>query len=168
MATIPNTLRSCSPKVSAATTATPEKSLEASNLALTVFSGSSPEDVSHARRLWSSLCMPTPLESRLVSADIPQRLPVSRPERIVQPEPVRADMQNLFVAQQRQEERQKYMAMAAQRKETLALLRRQREQRIQKELLSAAFKPKASKDNKMSKNKTGELIVEEEMVRQLY
>ncbi|XP_057716893.1 cilia- and flagella-associated protein HOATZ [Corythoichthys intestinalis] len=147
--------------------ATPEHNHDPSNKALTVFSGSSPEDVSHARRLWSSLCMPSPLESRLVSADIPQRLPVSRPERIIQPEPPRTDVHNLFAAQQRQEERQKYMGMAAQRKETLALLRRQREQRIQKELLSAAFKPKAPKENKIPKKKSSELSVEEEMVRQL-
>ncbi|XP_077411914.1 cilia- and flagella-associated protein HOATZ [Vanacampus margaritifer] len=143
-----------------------QRSIEASNDVLTVFSGSSPEDVSHARLLWSTLCMATPLESRLVSSDIPQRLPVSRPERSGHLEPRRAEPPNLNAAKQREEERQRYMAMAAQRKETLALLRRQREQRIQKELLSLAFKPRTPRD-KAHKDKTNELNMEEEMVRQL-
>ncbi|XP_077387434.1 cilia- and flagella-associated protein HOATZ [Festucalex cinctus] len=139
----------------------PQRNVEDSNDFLTVFSGSSPEDVSQARLLWSSLCMATPLESRLVSADIPQSLPVCRPERRCHPEPP-----NLNATKQREEERQRYMAMAAQRKETLALLRRQREQRIQKELLSLAFKPKTPRD-KAPKDKTNELNMEQEMVRQL-
>ncbi|XP_054616148.1 cilia- and flagella-associated protein HOATZ [Dunckerocampus dactyliophorus] len=139
---------------------------DASSDVFTVFSGSSPEDVSHARKLWSSLCMVPPLESRLVSADIPQRLPVSRPERNVHSEPSRSEPPNLFAVQQRQEERKRYLSMAAQRKETLALLRRQREQRIQKELLSAAFKPKPPKE-KVPKEKTCELDIDKELVRQL-
>ncbi|XP_019745303.1 cilia- and flagella-associated protein HOATZ [Hippocampus comes] len=146
--------------------APPEHSYDVSNDALTVFSGSSPEDVSHARQLWNSLCMPTPFESRLVSADIPQRLPVSRPERSGHSEPRRIEPPNLNAAQQREEERKRYLAMAAQRKETLALLRRQREQRIQKELLSAAFKPKTPRD-KAPKDNTNELEMEKEMVSQL-
>ncbi|XP_061701697.1 cilia- and flagella-associated protein HOATZ [Syngnathoides biaculeatus] len=148
--------------------APPERNRDGSIDVLTVFSGSSPEDVSHARQLWRSLCMPTPLESRLVSADIPQRLPVSRPERSVHsgPPPPRAQPPTLNAAQQREDERQRYLSMAAQRKETLALLRRQREQRIQKELLSAAFKPKAPGD-KTPRENTTDLNMEEEMVRQL-
>ncbi|KAM9784272.1 cilia- and flagella-associated protein HOATZ [Syngnathus typhle] len=146
--------------------ANPEPDHDVSNEILLEFRGSSPEDVTHARKLWSSLCMPTPLESRLVAAGIPQRLPLSRPERTGHPEPRRADPPNQDAAQQREDERQRYMAMAAQRKETLALLRRQREQRIQKELLSAAFKPKAPRE-KAPKDTTNDLNMEEEMVRQL-
>uniref|UniRef100_A0A3Q0SNH7 Cilia- and flagella-associated protein HOATZ n=1 Tax=Amphilophus citrinellus TaxID=61819 RepID=A0A3Q0SNH7_AMPCI len=112
-----------------------------------VFEGSSPEDVSHARQLWSSLSLLPPLESRLVSADIRQRLPVSRPQRnntaaAAGPAP---ELNSAPDLRQRQEERQRYAAMGDQRKEILALLRRQREQRIQKELLSEAFKPKGKK-----------------------
>nr|XP_029509984.1 UPF0722 protein C11orf88 homolog isoform X1 [Oncorhynchus nerka] len=44
----------------------------------TVFDGSSPEDVSHAKQLWTSLSLLPPLESRLVNADIRQRLPIAR------------------------------------------------------------------------------------------
>ncbi|XP_023998989.2 cilia- and flagella-associated protein HOATZ [Salvelinus sp. IW2-2015] len=43
----------------------------------TVFDGSSPEDVSHAKQLWTSLSLLPPLESRLVNADIRQRLPIA-------------------------------------------------------------------------------------------
>ncbi|KAM4531571.1 cilia- and flagella-associated protein HOATZ [Odontesthes bonariensis] len=109
----------------------------------TVFEGSSPEDVSHARQLWSSLSLLPPLESRLVSADVRQRLPVSRPQRRSAaavpgaPEPPAGSS-----LRQRREERRRYEAMADQRKEILALLGRQRQQRIQKELLSAGFKPR--------------------------
>lgn len=110
---------------------------------LTVFDGSSPEDASHARRLWSSLSLLPPQESRLVSADIRQRLPVSRPQRsgssrtpgglLTGPAP--------GPGVQVQEERERYRAQAEQRREILALLQRQRELRIRKELVSEAVKP---------------------------
>uniref|UniRef100_A0A3Q1FMA4 Cilia- and flagella-associated protein HOATZ n=1 Tax=Acanthochromis polyacanthus TaxID=80966 RepID=A0A3Q1FMA4_9TELE len=102
----------------------------------TVFDGSSPEDVSHARQLWSSLSLLPPLESRLVSADIRQRLPVSRPQRSsTGARPSASEPPSVHDALQLQEERRRYAAMADQRKEIQALMRRQREQRIQKELL---------------------------------
>uniref|UniRef100_A0A8D3AU74 Cilia- and flagella-associated protein HOATZ n=1 Tax=Scophthalmus maximus TaxID=52904 RepID=A0A8D3AU74_SCOMX len=104
---------------------------------VTVFDGSAPEDVSHARRLWSSVSLLPPLEARLVAADVRQRLPVSRPQRAAAAEPLRVP-----AARQQREERQRYAAMAEQRKEILFLLRRQRERRIQKELLSAPGTPR--------------------------
>ncbi|KAM7371502.1 hypothetical protein PAMP_008737 [Pampus punctatissimus] len=137
----------------------------------TVFDGSSPEDVSHARQLWSSLSLLPPQESRLVSADIRQRLPVSRPQRgstgpksSTAPQP-----SSISDLRQRQEERQRYLSMADQRREILALLRRQRDQRIQKELLSEPFKPKMKiSRGKVPKpqNKT-EFEVDQELVKQL-
>ncbi|XP_034148984.1 UPF0722 protein C11orf88 homolog isoform X9 [Esox lucius] len=48
------------------------------NKYFTVFDGSSPEDVSHAKQLWTSLSLLPLLESRLISADISQRLPVAK------------------------------------------------------------------------------------------
>lgn len=133
-----------------------------------VFEGSSPEDVSHARQLWSSLSLLPPLESRLVSADIRQRLPVSRPQRssasaAAGPAP---ELHSVPDLRQRQEERQRYAAMGDQRKEILALLRRQREQRIQKELLSVAFKPKGK--NMRGKEEPDQTCeADRELVRQL-
>ncbi|KAI4822090.1 hypothetical protein KUCAC02_007652 [Chaenocephalus aceratus] len=105
----------------------------------TVFDGSSPEDVSHARQLWSSLSLLPPLESR-VSA-----------------------------LRQRREEKQRYAAMADQRREILTLLSRQREQRIQKELLSVGFKPmlKLGRENMFNLQKPPDSVTDEELVKQL-
>lgn len=149
--------------------------LEESGDLFTVFDGSSPEDVSHARQLWSSLSLLPPLESRLVSADIHQRLPVSRPQRgstAAAPAPKHfssPESPSLPALRQRQEERQRYAAMADQRREILALLKRRREQRIQKELISVAFKPKVKLDKeKMLKlQKTSDADFDKELVKQL-
>lgn len=43
----------------------------------TVFAGSSIEDVTYAKVFWSSVTLQPPLESRLVSASIRQRLKVA-------------------------------------------------------------------------------------------
>ncbi|XP_038563688.1 cilia- and flagella-associated protein HOATZ [Micropterus salmoides] len=136
----------------------------------TVFDGSSPEDVSHARQLWSSLSLLPPLESRLVSADIRQRLPVSRPQRSGAGAKLSAlEPPSVPALRQRQEERQRYAAMADQRREILALLRRQREQRIQKELLSVDFKPKGKLggEKMLKPHKTSDSEKDKELVRQL-
>ncbi|KAI9539743.1 hypothetical protein NQZ68_005827 [Dissostichus eleginoides] len=139
----------------------------------TVFDGSSPEDVSHARQLWSSLSLLPPLESRLVSADIRQRLPVSRPQRSSSagPKPSAPAPQppSMSALRQRREERQRYAAMADQRREVLTLLSRQREQRIQKELLSVGFKPKLKlgRENMLNLQKPPDSVTDEELVKQL-
>ncbi|XP_054861381.1 cilia- and flagella-associated protein HOATZ [Amphiprion ocellaris] len=137
----------------------------------TVFDGSSPEDVSHARQLWSSLSLLPPLESRLVSADIRQRLPVSRPQRSTTAgaKPSASEPPSVHDARQLQEERRRYAAMADQRKEIQALMRRQREQRIQKELLSVAFKPKVKvfRENMRKPQEASETEMDKELVKQL-
>lgn len=127
----------------------------------TVFEGSSPDDVSHARRLWSSLSLLPPPESRLVSADTRQRLPVSRPQRHRPSGPVRL---TLVDDGQREDERRRYEAMADQRNEILALLGRQRQLRIQKELLSAAVRPERKP---MGPPEDPETELEKELVKQL-
>ncbi|XP_071321903.1 cilia- and flagella-associated protein HOATZ [Trachinotus anak] len=149
----------------------PQQEQEFDN-SFTVFDGSSPEDVSHARQLWSSLSLLPPLESRLVSADIRQRLPVSRPQRsgtaAAGPKPFHPQPPRLSALRQRQEERRRYAAMADQRREILALLRRRREQRIQKELLSLHFRPEVKLGRetgvKLQKPAASE---DEELVKQL-
>ncbi|KAL3053258.1 UPF0722 protein C11orf88 homolog [Trematomus bernacchii] len=139
----------------------------------TVFDGSSPEDVSHARQLWSSLSLLPPLESRLVSADIRQRLPVFRPQRSSSagPKPSAPAPQppSVSALRQRREERQRYAAMADQRREILTLLSRQREQRIQKELLSVGFKPKLKlgREKMLNLQKPPDSVTDEELVKQL-
>nr|XP_020502949.1 UPF0722 protein C11orf88 homolog [Labrus bergylta] len=141
----------------------------------TVFEGSSPEDVSHARSFWSSQSLLPPLESRLMSADIRQRLPVSRPRGVSstagpkQSVQVQQPQLSVHALRQRQEERRRYEAMADQRKEILALLRRLREQRIQKEMISADFKPKVKlgqeKQTKFENSSDSEMDME--LVQQL-
>lgn len=135
----------------------------------TVFDGSSPEDVSHARQLWSSLSLLPPLESRLVSADVRQRLPVSRPQRSGATAAAAAEPPGVPALRQRQEERQRYVAMGDQRREILALLKRQREQRIQKELVSVCFKPKVklSREKAMKPQRSSVSEGDKELVRQL-
>ncbi|XP_041634347.1 cilia- and flagella-associated protein HOATZ [Cheilinus undulatus] len=144
---------------------------EDSSKFFTVFEGSSPEDISHAKHFWSSQSLQPPLESRLVSADIRQRLPVSRPRvsstagpRLPSSEPPLS----VQALRQRQEERRRYEAMADQRKEILALLRRQRELRIQKELVSEGFKPKTKKDReKPDQLENSDCDLDKELVKQL-
>ncbi|TNM97105.1 hypothetical protein fugu_015261 [Takifugu bimaculatus] len=135
---------------------------EDSSASFIVFDGSSPAEVSHARQLWSSVFLLPPLECRLMSADIRQRLPVARPQRAApkpsSPEPPTA-------AGQRREERQRYAAMAEQRREVLALLRRQREQRIRRELVSVAVKPKPKPERETLK--APDRDEDKELVRQL-
>ncbi|KAM4534538.1 cilia- and flagella-associated protein HOATZ [Fundulus diaphanus] len=137
----------------------------------TVFDGSSPEDVSHARQLWSSLSLLPPPESRLVSADTRQRLPVTRPlRRGTSAPPVPAPVPlTVFAERQRAEERRRYEAMADQRKEILALLGRQRQRRIQKELLSAAVKAerKVGGNKPLEPPADPETELEKELVEQL-
>ncbi|XP_026213726.1 UPF0722 protein C11orf88 homolog [Anabas testudineus] len=144
----------------------------------TVFDGSSPEDVSHARQLWSSLSLLPPLESRLVSADIRQRLPVSRPQRsgataaaaaAAAAKPAAAEPPGAPALRQRREERQRYVSMGDQRREILALLRRRREQRIQKELVSVSFKPKVklNRAKAMKPQRSSDSELDKELVQQL-
>ncbi|KAM9746267.1 cilia- and flagella-associated protein HOATZ [Menidia menidia] len=141
----------------------------------TVFDGSCPEDESHARRLWSSVSLLPPLESRLVAADIRQRLPVRRPRPGGTPGggpellEVSPDVNpEVTLLRRRREERRRYEAMADQRKEILALLGRQRQQRIRKELLSAGYKPKDEAGrNQVKKAPETDCETEKELVAQL-
>ncbi|XP_034448311.1 UPF0722 protein C11orf88 homolog [Hippoglossus hippoglossus] len=141
----------------------------------TVFDGSAPEDVSHARQLWSSMSMLPPLESRLLlSADIRQRLPVSRPQRgstaaAGARTSSASETPSAPALRQQREERQRYEAMADQRREILALLRRRREQRIQKELLSEPFKPKVKLGggNALKVHQSSDCEMDAELVKQL-
>ncbi|XP_064813845.1 cilia- and flagella-associated protein HOATZ-like isoform X1 [Oncorhynchus masou masou] len=120
----------------------------------TVFDGSSPEDVSHAKQLWTSLSLLPPLESRLVNADIRQRLPIARTNHetllVVDTnaalKPSSSDhrerLQEVRHQKQRQEERQRYMDMARRREDIINMLHQQRQKRIQRETVSLLYKPR--------------------------
>lgn len=138
---------------------------------LTVFEGSSPEDVSHARQLWSSLSLLPPQESRLVSGNISQRLPMSRSQRVgvAAPSHLAPEPPSVASLRQRQQERQRYVLMADRRREILELLRRQRERRVRKELVSAAVKPKEKpgKERESESRAEAETRKDKELVLQL-
>ena len=109
---------------------------------LTVFHGSSPADVSHACQLWGSVALLPPLESRLISADISQRLPVARscgsktsagagstgPGSQMRGGGGRGEDE-----EEVEERRRRSEAMAVRKEEILGLLWSQRERRLRRE-----------------------------------
>uniref|UniRef100_UPI0037E7666D cilia- and flagella-associated protein HOATZ n=1 Tax=Semicossyphus pulcher TaxID=241346 RepID=UPI0037E7666D len=141
---------------------------EESDRVCIVFEGSSPEDVSHARNFWSSQLLLPPLESRPV---IHLRLPVSRPLVSIAGPKHSAPVPQLSVPAlcQGQEERRRHEAMAHQREDILALLKRQREQRIQKELVSVDFKPKVKlgQEKSLKLPDSSDSEMDKELVEQL-
>ncbi|XP_061416592.1 cilia- and flagella-associated protein HOATZ isoform X2 [Lethenteron reissneri] len=114
------------------------------------FTGSEAGDVEVGRALWRSACLEPPLESRLVSADIGQRLRVADRERGPRSDtqaPLSTDAKEQDFSmktrlKEKVEERAKYEKCAKRRQEILTLLRKQREDRMKKELVSLPYKPK--------------------------
>ncbi|XP_043095385.1 cilia- and flagella-associated protein HOATZ isoform X2 [Puntigrus tetrazona] len=103
----------------------------------TVFDGASQEDVAHAKVFWSSLSLQPPIESRLVSADVRQRLRAARSTRSTHATAKQEswskrgdEIQQDAYLKQKQEERRKYMEMAEKREQIIALLKKQRDERI--------------------------------------
>ncbi|XP_056108898.1 cilia- and flagella-associated protein HOATZ [Rhinichthys klamathensis goyatoka] len=113
----------------------------------TVFDGASQEDVAYAKVFWNSLSLQPPIESRLVSADIRQRLKVAKTPHSTNAGANQAsswddEIQQDVYLKQKQEERQKYMEMAKKRDQIIALLKKQRAERIKKEMISYQHKPR--------------------------
>ncbi|XP_064424716.1 cilia- and flagella-associated protein HOATZ isoform X3 [Latimeria chalumnae] len=104
----------------------------------TVFAGSPEEDVAYAKVFWNSVALHPPLESRLISGDIKQRLKVAHPaqptKNLVHLLPVEdPQCEQLFLQareQKKAEERSRYLMRAKKREEIIALMRKQREERI--------------------------------------
>nr|XP_015193050.1 PREDICTED: UPF0722 protein C11orf88 homolog isoform X1 [Lepisosteus oculatus] len=118
----------------------------------TVFAGSSVEDVSYAKLFWSSASLNPPLESRLVSGDTRQRLrtaggPQAQASAVhgLQTTDTRCEefLHEAYL-QQKAEEKQRYLEKAKKREELLALLQKQRADRIRKEKISQPYRPKNS------------------------
>ncbi|XP_072094291.1 cilia- and flagella-associated protein HOATZ isoform X3 [Mobula birostris] len=120
----------------------------------TVFAGSSQEEVANAKVFWSSVTLQPPLESRLVSSDIKQRLKValsagikSCKERCCHCQLGQTDIkykQLLVEAHMRlkADEKERCLKKAKKRMEILELTKKQREERIQKEQLALPYKSK--------------------------
>nr|XP_033774676.1 UPF0722 protein C11orf88 homolog isoform X5 [Geotrypetes seraphini] len=103
-----------------------------------IFAGSSEEDMAFATLFWKSVILQPPLESTLVFNDVQQRLKVAQPKT---PQPNVAhqvpeeDYKNtlrFLEVQQKQEvaEKAQYLLKARRRKDIIALLRKQRAERI--------------------------------------
>uniref|UniRef100_G3TQ98 Cilia- and flagella-associated protein HOATZ n=1 Tax=Loxodonta africana TaxID=9785 RepID=G3TQ98_LOXAF len=118
-----------------------------------VFAGSSEPDVNLAKQFWISASLYPPTESQLVlSRDSRQRLPVARPSGCsasekchFQPFPSEnnkgTEVEEALKVQ-RSVEKLEYLQEAKKRDEILQLLRKQREERIMKEMISLRCKPK--------------------------
>ncbi|KAF6332625.1 hypothetical protein mRhiFer1_001679 [Rhinolophus ferrumequinum] len=138
--------------------ASPSNGKESSEICpqgLLVFTGSSEEDTNLAKQFWIRASMYPPNETQLVlSRGSTQRLPVARSSK--SSVPVKRYLQSFFLEKnkgtdvlaetlkiQESEEKEKYLQKATRRDEILQLLRKQREERISKELVSLPYKPKA-------------------------
>ncbi|XP_036921446.1 cilia- and flagella-associated protein HOATZ [Sturnira hondurensis] len=118
---------------------------------LLVFSGSSEQDMNLAKQFWITASMYPPKESQLVlSGGSTQRLPVAGVSKNSAAE--KSYLQSSFLEKNKAtngiaetlkiEEKEKYLQKAKRRDEILQLLRKQREERISKELVSLPHKPK--------------------------
>ncbi|XP_026892273.1 cilia- and flagella-associated protein HOATZ isoform X2 [Acinonyx jubatus] len=119
-----------------------KESVEICPQGLLVFTGSSEQDSSLAKQFWVAASMYPTNESQLVlSRGSSQRLRVARASRGGATES--PDITAETLKTQQSEDKEKYLQKAKRRDEILQLLRKQREERISKELVSLPYKPKA-------------------------
>nr|XP_005291445.1 cilia- and flagella-associated protein HOATZ isoform X1 [Chrysemys picta bellii] len=110
---------------------------------LLVFAGSAERDVAFAKAFWNSVTLQPPLESRLGPGG-PRPRETQRNIAFQIPPGNNQSEQIILEAHkaQKAEEKEKYLQKAKRRDEILALLRKQREERITKEQISCLHKPK--------------------------
>ncbi|CAD7689939.1 unnamed protein product [Nyctereutes procyonoides] len=132
-----------------------QESVEICPQGLLVFAGSSEQDSNLAKQFWIAASLYPTNESQLVlPRGSSQRLRVARPSRRPGHEKVylqpfslaknkNTDVTSETIKIQESEEKEKYLQKAKRRDEILQLLRKQREERISKELVSLPYKPKA-------------------------
>ncbi|CAK6448786.1 unnamed protein product [Pipistrellus nathusii] len=117
---------------------------------LLVFTGSSEKDTSLAKQFWVTASLYPPKESQLLGSSC-QRLRMARPSKSSVTE--KSYLQSLLLEKNKEtdtidetlkmEEKKKYLEKAKKRDEILQLLKKQREERISKELISLPYKPKS-------------------------
>uniref|UniRef100_G1MY74 Cilia- and flagella-associated protein HOATZ n=2 Tax=Meleagris gallopavo TaxID=9103 RepID=G1MY74_MELGA len=112
-----------------------------------VFAGSSPADVEFARIFWSTAVLPPLSESSLCPTNLRREGPSSPGLS-----PAHRRTPSAAHGVQKAEAKEKYRQQAKKKEEILALLRKQREERIAKELISRPHKPKM-KSNQVSRQK---------------
>nr|XP_034302120.1 UPF0722 protein isoform X2 [Crassostrea gigas] len=145
----------------------------------TEFSGSSPEDISYAKTFWQSVQLQPPMESRLVSSDIKQRLRVAPSgihSAVMTGVPKTNDkVLNDFMMRaktlERLEEYRVIQKYAHEREQDIQLLHKHREERKMKEEISRGkgLKKKKVEEAFMRSQSEADLIEEtpEEQLRQL-
>jgi len=116
---------------------------------ITEFSGSSEDDMQYAKTFWQSVQLLPPMESRLVSSDIKQRLkvapPASQPINVAHSdmeEPLK--LQEFLAKAKFQEKAEKWNRLeklSALRRDDQQLLQKHRTTRIQKERISSQYHP---------------------------
>ncbi|CAH2320276.1 Hypothetical predicted protein [Pelobates cultripes] len=142
-----------------------------------VFEGSSEQDVMSCKIFWNSVSLQPPLESRLVTGDMDQRLRAAASPRLQKNyahelpiEDIQTE-QLLYKAQKEEYLEQKaiYLERAQRREEIIALLKKQREDRIKKEAISLPFKPVVTEREQRSCPSHNDIEVLEDVkaVRQL-
>uniref|UniRef100_A0A8C3LRR1 Cilia- and flagella-associated protein HOATZ n=1 Tax=Chrysolophus pictus TaxID=9089 RepID=A0A8C3LRR1_CHRPC len=117
---------------------------------LLIFAGSSPADVEFARIFWSTAVLPPLFESSLGPTNLSHEGPSSPGQTLAHRRTPSAAH-----SVQKAEAKEKYRQQAKKKEEILALLRKQREERIAKELISRPHKPKM-KSNQVSRQKVFE------------
>ncbi|NXJ04623.1 CK088 protein, partial [Odontophorus gujanensis] len=105
-----------------------------------IFSGSSPADVELARIFWNTATLPPLFESSLGPTNLRREGPSSGQTLAHRQTPSAAH------SVQKAEAKEKYRQQAQKKEEILALLRKQREERVAKELISRPHKPKMRSD----------------------
>ncbi|CAM2107717.1 cilia- and flagella-associated protein HOATZ isoform X2 [Caretta caretta] len=105
-----------------------------------VFAGSAERDVAFAKAFWDSVTLQPPLESCLGRAG-PRPRQTQRNIAFQIP-PGNNKSEQIILEAQKAEEKEKYLQKAMRRDEILALLWKQREERITKEQISCLHKPK--------------------------
>lgn len=121
----------------------------------TEFSGSSKEDQACAKLFWQSLTLHPPIESRLVSGDVHQRLPKAGPGKQprnyahtkLQEDPKLDKFLQRAHAEMVHEESIKLTNQAIQRHETLYTFRQQKEERKKKEAISQSVRKPVPEDD---------------------
>ncbi|XP_061448373.1 cilia- and flagella-associated protein HOATZ isoform X4 [Rhineura floridana] len=169
---------------------TPTAAIESSSsplpsASLLAFAGSSDPDVALAKSFWNSATLQPPLESRLA----PRRdststsgsakgsaksskldAPSGGGLRCAHPDYRKEDEKSLETIESEAEEsdvKKKYLEKGKKREEIIALLRKQREERIAKELVSHPHKPKAKPQESMLKKTPESDLDDQESVKAL-
>nr|XP_021140963.1 UPF0722 protein C11orf88 homolog isoform X2 [Columba livia] len=128
-----------------------------------VFACSSPNNVAFAQTFWTSVMLPPLLESRLGPATLQQSNTAPQASQLPRKSEKKSEKEKILEAQsmEKRKVKEKCLQQARRREEILALLRKQREKRIAKELISYPHKPKIKTDQVRQKVSEDDLMDQE-------